>query len=151
MPIGKTTLSFGGVYSQSKTDNQMNYEYITNNDDLNDHFVYREQILAAYADISYKLSDKLETKFGLRGEYGKLDGNSIKLNTRTRTYQFDLFPTLFLNYSWNDSHSLALSVSSRINRPSYVDINPFTTYIDTHTPFKLAILSYYPKNHTSQK
>lgn len=88
-------MSFGGVYSQSKTDNQTNYEYITNEDDLNDHFVYREQILAAYADIDYKLSDKLETKLGLRGEYGKLDGNSIKLNTRTRTYHFDLFPTAF--------------------------------------------------------
>lgn len=133
LPIGKTTLSFGGVYSQSKTDNQTNYEYITNDDDLNDHFVYREQILAAYADIDYKLSDKLETKLGLRGEYGKLDGNSIKLNTRTRTYHFDLFPTAFLNYSWKDSHSLSLSVSSRINRPSYVDINPFTTYMDSHT------------------
>lgn len=133
LPIGKTTLSFGGVYSQSKTDNQTNYEYITNDDDLNDHFVYREQIIAAYADIGYKLSDKLEMKLGLRGEYGKLDGNSIKFITRTRTYHFDLFPTAFLNYSWKDSHSLSLSVSSRINRPSYVDINPFTTYIDSHT------------------
>lgn len=38
-----------------------------------------------------------------------------------------------MNYSWKDSHSLSLSVSSRINRPSYVDINPFTTYIDSHT------------------
>lgn len=26
-----------------------------------------------------------------------------------------------------------MSISSRINRPSYVDINPFTTYIDSHT------------------
>jgi outer membrane receptor protein involved in Fe transport len=133
LPVGNTTLSFGGVYSQSKTDNQTNYEYITNDDDLNDHFVYREQIIAGYADIGYKPTDKLETKLGLRGEYGKLDGNSIKLTKRTRKYQFDLFPTAYLNYSWNDSHSLSLSVSSRINRPSYVDINPFTTYKDSHT------------------
>ena len=133
LPVGKTTLSFGGVYTQSKTDNQTNYEYITNDKDLNDHFVYREEIIAAYADINYKLSNKIETKLGLRGEYGNLDGNSIKLNTRTRSHQLDLFPTAFLNYSWNDSHSLSLSFSSRINRPSYVDINPFSTYIDSHT------------------
>lgn len=133
LPVGKTILSFGGLYSQSKTDNQTNYEYITNDKDLNDHFVYREEIIAAYADISYKLSKKIETKLGLRGEYGILDGNSIKLNTRTRTHQLDLFPTAFLNYSWSNNHSLSLSFSSRINRPSYDDINPFSTYIDSHT------------------
>lgn len=133
LPVGKTVLSFGGVYTQSKTDNQTNYEYITNDDDLNDHFVYREEIIAAYADINYKLSNKLETKFGLRGEYGNLEGNSIKLNTRTRTHQLDLFPTAFLDYSWSNNHSLSLSFSSRINRPSYEDINPFSTYIDSHT------------------
>ena len=47
--------------------------------------------------------------------------------------QLDLFPTLYLNYSWNDDNSLSLSASSRINRPNYSDINPFTTYIDAHT------------------
>lgn len=133
LPIGNVTLSGGATYSQSKTDNRINYDYITNGYDLNDHFVYREQIFATYADIRYKLSDKLETKFGLRGEYGVLDGNSVKLNSRTRNNQFDLFPTAFLNYSWNDNNSLSMSVSSRINRPSYVDINPFITYIDSHT------------------
>lgn len=133
LPVGNVTLSGGAAYSQSKTDNRTNYDYITNDYDLNDHFVYREQIFATYADIKYKLSDKIETKIGLRGEYGILDGNSVKLNSRTRNNQFDLFPTAFLNYSWNDNNSLSMSVSSRINRPSYVDINPFTTYIDSHT------------------
>lgn len=133
LPVGNITLSGGAAYSQSKTDNRTNYDYITNDYDLNDHFVYREQIFATYADIKYKLSDKIETKIGLRGEYGILDGNSVKLNSRTRNNQFDLFPTAFLNYSWNDNNSLSMSVSSRINRPSYVDINPFTTYIDSHT------------------
>lgn len=132
-PIWKTTFSYGALYSRSKTDNKTNYDYISNGYDLNDHFVYREQIFAAYADIRYKLSDKLETKLGLRGEYGILDGNSIKLNSRTRNNQFDLFPTFFLNYSWSDNNSISMSVSSRINRPSYVDINPFTTYLDSHT------------------
>ena len=132
-PIGETTFSYGALYSLSKTDNKTNYDYISNGHDLNDHFVYREQIFAAYADIRYKFSEKLEMKLGLRGEYGILDGNSIKLNSRTRNNQFDLFPTAFLNYSWNGNNSLSMSISSRINRPSYVDINPFTTYIDSHT------------------
>ncbi|ERI88847.1 hypothetical protein HMPREF1981_00232 [Bacteroides pyogenes F0041] len=65
--------------------------------------------------------------------YFTLLGNSIKLNRRTRNNQFDLFPTAFLNYSWSDNNSLSMSVSNKINRPSYVDISPFTTYIDSHT------------------
>lgn len=133
MPIGRCTMSYGVAYSQSKTDNRTDYERISSGQDLSDHFIYRECILAAYADMKYKFSDKLDVKCGVRGEYGKLDGNSIKMNNRTVKHQFDVFPTTYLNYSWKDYNTLSLSVSSRINRPSYVDINPFTTYNDAHT------------------
>lgn len=133
MPIGKAVLSYGNAYSISKTDNLTRYEHMSTGYDLNDHFIYRENIFATYVDMKYKFSERLETKIGLRGEYGRLDGNSLKLNNRTVKRQFDLFPTAYLNYNWNDESSVSLSVSSRINRPSYVDINPFTTYTDAHT------------------
>ncbi len=133
MPIGKANLDYGLAYSRSKTDSRTDYERISNKQDLDDHFIYLEDIYAAYADMEYRLSDKWETKVGLRGEYGKLNGNSIKLNNQHVKYQFDLFPTAYLNYSWNDDNSLSLSMTSRINRPSYVDINPFTKYTDAHT------------------
>ena len=55
-----------------------------------------------------------------------MDKHSIK-------YQFDLFPTAFISYNLDVDNTLSWSFSSRINRPSYVDINPFTTYIDAHT------------------
>ena len=127
------TLSYGIAFSQSKTDNSTCYERISNNYDLNDHFVYNEDIIASYADLRYRLSNKWETKFGIRGEYGKLDGNSIKWNKHSKKYQFDLFPTAFISYNLDVDNTLSWSISSRINRPSYVDINPFTTYINTHT------------------
>lgn len=131
--LGKVKLSYGAAYSRSKTRSTTNYEYISRHEDLNDDFIYREDILAAYADMRWKLSDHWDFKLGLRGEYGRLDGNSVKLQQRTVKHQFDLFPTAFLEYSWNDSKSLYLSVTSRINRPVYADINPFTTYTDAHT------------------
>lgn len=133
MPIGNAVLSYGNAYSISKTDNLTNYEYMNADYDLNDHFVYRENIFATYVDMKYKFSERLETKVGLRGEYCKSDGNSLKLNSRKVKRQFDLFPTAYLNYNWNDENSVSLSVSGRINRPSYVDINPFATYTDAHT------------------
>lgn len=133
LTIGNAILSYGAAYSQSKTDNRTCYERISRNYDLNDHFVYNEYIIASYADMRYRFSDNWEAKVGIRGEYGKLDGNSIKLNTRNIKHQFDLFPTAYIDYSWNNNKTISLSLSSRINRPSYVDINPFTTYIDAHT------------------
>ena len=126
-------LSYGIAYSQSKTNNRTCYERISNNYDLNDHFIYSEDIIASYADLRYKLSNKWEAKLGIRGEYGKLDGNSIKLDKHSIKYQFDLFPTAFISYNLDVDNTLSWSFSSRINRPSYVDINPFTTYIDAHT------------------
>lgn len=133
LAIGNAILSFGAAYSQSKTDNSTYYEQISINHDLNDHFVYNENIIASYVDMRYRFTDKWEAKLGIRNEYGRLDGNSIKLNIRNTTRQFDLFPTAFINYSWDNGKIISLSMSSRINRPSYVDINPFTTYIDAHT------------------
>lgn len=60
-------------------------------------------------------------------------GNSLKLGQRTVKHQFDIFPTAYLNYNMDEDKTLYLSMSSRINRPSYVDINPFATYDDAHT------------------
>ncbi|WP_321479568.1 TonB-dependent receptor domain-containing protein [uncultured Bacteroides sp.] len=133
MPIGHCIMSYGAAYSQSKTDNRTDYERMSTGQDLSDYFVYRESIFAAYSDVKYKFSDHWNLKFGVRGEYAKLDGNSIKMNNRTVKHLFDVFPTAYVNYSWSDYSALSLSVSSRINRPSYVDINPFTTYNDAHT------------------
>lgn len=133
IPVGHAILSYGNAYSASKTDNLTNYEYMNANYDLDDHFIYRENIFATYVDLKYIFSEQLDAKIGLRGEYGKLDGNSLKTNSRKVKRQFDLFPTAYLNYQWSDDNSITLSVSSRINRPSYVDINPFTAYKDTHT------------------
>lgn len=132
VPIGCCNFSYGAAYTQSKTDNRTNYESISTGQDLDDHFVYRESIFAAYADAVYQFSDAWEAKVGVRGEYGKLDGHSVKLDQRMVKHQLDIFPTAYLSYSWNDNHALSLSMSSRINRPTYVDINPFTTYSDAH-------------------
>ena len=133
MPINKGAVSYGVAYSQSKTDNRTRYEQISTGQDLDDHFIYREYILAAYADLRLKCSDYWDFKLGVRGEYGKLDGNSIKMSQRTVKHQFDLFPTAYLNYNLNEDKTFYLSMSSRINRPSYVDINPFVTYTDAYT------------------
>lgn len=136
IPIRQGAISYGVAYSQSKTDNQTHYEWMSTEADLDDHFIYRENILAAYADFRYKCSEYWDFKLGVRGEYGRLDGNSIKMSQRTVKRQFDIFPTAYINYKLGEDKILYFSTSSRINRPSYVDINPFTTYEDAYTVTK---------------
>jgi len=133
MPVGRTSLEYGTAYSLSKTNNHTDYDYISTGNDLNDHFIYREYILSAYVDARCKISDKWETKIGLRGEYGNFIGESVIMDTRTKKKQFDLFPTMYLSYALNDRSTISISLSGRIKRPNYVDINPFTTYTDAHT------------------
>lgn len=133
LPLGKTMLEYGLAYTHSATDNLTNYKHDNSGHDLNDHFKYNEQVYATYVDVRRTLSQYLEAKIGLRAEYGNLEGNSLKLKTRTVKKQFDLFPTAYLNYSWADNNSISWSVKSRIHRPNYVDINPFMIYLDAHT------------------
>ena len=133
LPIWQGAMSYGVAYSQSKTDNRTHYEWMSSEENLDDHFIYRESILAAYADLRYKCAEYWDFKLGVRGEYGRLDGNSIKMNRRTVKRQFDIFPTAYLNYTLSEGKIINLSISSRINRPSYVDINPFTTYEDAYS------------------
>lgn len=131
--FGKALFSYGAACSKSNTDNRTDYEHMTNGCKLDDHFRYGESIFAAYADLRGKLNDKTEAKVGIRCEYGVLDGKSIKMSQQSVKHQFDLFPTLYIKYRCNDDNTLSLSVTSRINRPNYVDLNPFTTYVDAHT------------------
>lgn len=133
LPFKKGTASFGSVYTRSTTENLTNYQSLSLDRDLNDHFLYKEGIWGSYADMKINLSRQWNLKAGLRAEYGVLDGHSLKLNQQTVKHQLDLFPTFFVGYEPDEDNSFSLSVSSRINRPNYSDINPFTTYVDANT------------------
>lgn len=133
LPFKKSTVSCGTVYTRSTTENLTNYQSLSLERDLNDHFLYKEGVWGSYADIKIRLSQQWNVKAGLRTEYGVLDGHSLKLNQQTVKHQLDLFPTFFVGYEPDEDNSFSLSVSSRINRPNYSDINPFTTYVDANT------------------
>jgi Outer membrane protein beta-barrel family len=80
---------------------------------------------------------------------GWLEGKKVV----DRNY-LNVFPTLFLRYAQNDKKSYVLSLTSRINRPSFWDLNPFRTYTTDDTYFEgnpfLLPSKYYRQelNHT---
>lgn len=99
------------------------YDTIRSND-----FYYQESITAAYLNASRKLGEKWEIQAGLRLEHTHMAGQQLMNNQDFRRSFTSLFPTFFARYAINKHHSLEVNYGKRINRPSYVQLNPFIRY-----------------------
>lgn len=120
------------------TDNNFLFEQLgVNGIYLNDpsrtnHFKYRENITAGYANVNTKFKS-VAIQAGLRFENTHSGGESITLTSTTKRNYLDFFPSLFLKHKLSSSHSVGASYSRRINRPNYASLNPFVYYIDQYS------------------
>ncbi|MBK0404652.1 TonB-dependent receptor [Adhaeribacter sp. BT258] len=105
--------------------------------DLNrtNHFLYSENIYAAYANWNYKLSEKYALQTGLRAEETRSRGESLTTGRITRRNYLNLFPSVFLQQKFTENYQISYSYSRRIQRPNYGNLNPFVTYRDPYTYF----------------
>ncbi|KRB54328.1 TonB-dependent receptor domain-containing protein [Flavobacterium sp. Root186] len=131
----KNSVEWGFKASLKNNDNPSIYEYLNNDEwviDANstNHFEYKEQIYAAYANYKYQI-DNLNIQGGLRTEYTAIDILQKTLNEEHKDDYLKWFPTLSLKYEFTSSHSVHASYSKRINRPSQFDLNPFRFYDDS--------------------
>ncbi|SEW51219.1 TonB-dependent receptor domain-containing protein [Chitinophaga arvensicola] len=95
-------------------------------------FIYKENINAAYVNVSKKWSH-LSLQLGLRAENTQTNGfQVIGAKTFNRDYT-QLFPSGYIGYEFNTTHDLGLSMSRRIDRPSYRQLNPFKVFLDPLT------------------
>jgi iron complex outermembrane recepter protein len=132
------------------TDNDAVYDNLINNQRILDsarrnHFIYNENINAAYANYSRKLSKKLNAQLGLRLENTNAKGRSTGFEYDTVQNKFvpfdktfkrnytQLFPTAYLQYTADKDNSFVLNYGRRINRPDYGDLNPFIHFLDRYT------------------
>ncbi len=121
-----------------KTDNNAIYDSVQNGEmvpDINrsNHFVYQENVNAAYVNYSRPLSKKLSGQFGLRLEHTNSKGNQITTGeTFTRNY-VQLFPTAYLQFTADKKNTFVLNYGRRIQRPDYEDLNPFIMFLDKYT------------------
>lgn len=96
------------------------------------HFLYHENNNAAYLNFSKEFK-KFNVQFGLRGEYTDIRTEQKIGNVKFDSSYFQLFPSAFFNYKFKEEQTLGLSVSRRIDRPGYSDLNPFLFLIDVST------------------
>ena len=123
-------LNYGGKISFVETNNASKYFTILNNIDylnldFSNEFKYKENTQAAYFSATKKLSEKWESKVGLRYEFTQTSGFSKTINQLNQKEYSKLFPTLYLSYNASEDHTFSLDYSTRIGRPSYHFLNPF--------------------------
>lgn len=133
-----------------ETDNNAVYDTLRNGNMILDsarsnHFIYTENINAAYVNYSKQFNKKFSAQFGLRLENTTAKGNSKGLaysNASGRFESFDstfnlnytqLFPTAYLQYTANEKNSFTVNYGRRIRRPDYENLNPFVEFLDRYT------------------
>lgn len=133
----KTSFEAGLKTSFVSSDNDAKFFDVSTGTAVNDegktnHFLYDENNNAAYINLK-KDFKKFDAQVGLRAE-----------QTNIKTYQeigqvnwdssyIQLFPTAFFNYRLKEDRTIGISVSRRIDRPGYSQLNPFLFLIDVTT------------------
>lgn len=136
-PLSFVNLSYGAKVSFVQTINNAN-SFNTNAGSATqeilqaDHFVYKENIQAAYFSATRSFSKQWEAQVGLRLESTQTAGESVASQSKEKTRYTELFPSVYVNYKMNDDHTFSLTANRRINRPSFWQLNPFRWYVNEY-------------------
>lgn len=93
------------------------------------HFIYNENINAAYVNASREF-EKWGLQLGLRLENTRAEGEQKVANQNFDRNYTQLFPSIAVTRHLTPVHDLGLTLSRRIDRPNYQQLNPFKNYMD---------------------
>lgn len=137
-PLGKNSKWEAGVKTSFvSSDNDAKFFDVSSGTPVNDvnktnHFLYREYNNAGYINYSREFK-KFDIQVGLRGEHTRVNTAQKMGNVQFDSSYFLLFPSAFFNYKLKEDQALGISVSRRIDRPGYSQLNPFLFLIDVTT------------------
>lgn len=129
-----SALEAGFRASLRENDNEVNtlvkdFDLFETDPRFTDHFIYEDQILAAYLQYGSKIS-VFNYMIGIRAEHSIINGNSESADDFKKEYT-DFFPSATIRYIAKKKDEWQLSYSRRINRPRNNSLNPFTDVEDT--------------------
>jgi len=130
LPVGKKfNFEAGAKMSFVNTDSKIDMNgFLVQND----HFIYKENIQAAYVNGKAQF-DKTTVQLGLRLENTVSKGNSVSTNQVNDTSYLKIFPSFFVQQTLNADNNINFKYSYRIGRPNYDMLNPFRWMIDPYT------------------
>ncbi|UQB67678.1 TonB-dependent receptor domain-containing protein [Epilithonimonas zeae] len=149
----ESTFAIGTSYNYTNTDsdtkqNDFDGTQFVTNTNLSNHFIYKENIIGAYATFERKFSDKFSAKVGTRFEATLSTGDVVgKSDIGFERNYNNLLPYATLNYAINDNNNISYSFSSRVRRPGFGQLNPSRTYFTPtnyiqNNPFMQASKNY---------
>ena len=109
------------------------------------HFIYDENINAAYVNYNRPLGKKWSAQLGLRLEntnsngiskgytFSTVENKFVYTETKFKRSYTQLFPTVYLQYTANEKNQFVINYGRRIKRPDYEDMNPFVHFLDRYT------------------
>lgn len=138
LPFKKLTWKGGVKYASVRSDNNFVYDSLINgvfvySKTLSNHFIYDEKIYAAYISFNKPLHKTLTMDAGVRVERTKSNGNSITSAIETKRVYTNPFPYLSFTKKLSGNNSLNVSLTRRINRPVYANLNPFRYFFDKYS------------------
>ena len=98
---------------------------------VTNHFRYRQDVGAAYADYQTTLGP-VRLDAGLRAEATRVKTLQITGAVAGGWHALDLFPSLHLERALGDDGTLSAAVAKRVTRPDPESLNPFADHQDTH-------------------
>jgi hypothetical protein len=139
LPLKKGAKFEAGIKtSYVETDNNAIYDSVNYGIRVPDygrsnHFIYKENVNAAYVNYSRPFTKKWFGQFGLRLENTNATGNQVTTGQNFDRHYTQLFPTAFIQFKPSDKNSFVLNYGRRIQRPNYQDLNPFILFLDKYT------------------
>lgn len=128
--------SFETGFKYSRIDSESLIDYLVRSgqragfpNEVQDDYRYDETIYAGYVSLGRDW-DSWALKTGLRAEQTRAEGNSITLSETLVQDYFELFPSLYLQHTPAEDHSLSLDYSRKLRRPNYRNLNPFRYYFN---------------------
>lgn len=133
----KMNVEAGVKSSYAVVDNGAYFQTLNNGNWINDtmrtnHFIYKENINAAYVNVSKAFGKKWDTQVGVRVENMNNDGKETQQGGAFQRSNTSVFPTAFVSYKIDDNNSVEASCGRRINRPAYTMMSPFITYFSQY-------------------
>ncbi|HTN44809.1 MAG TPA: outer membrane beta-barrel protein [Flavipsychrobacter sp.] len=111
------------------------------------HFLYNENINAVYINANNEWK-KWATQIGLRLENTNANWEQRTIGQKFDTAYTQLFPSVAVQYHLHARHDLGLTLSRRIERPNYSQLNPFKYFIDK-TTYREGYPYLYPASYYS--
>ncbi|HVU94702.1 MAG TPA: outer membrane beta-barrel protein [Puia sp.] len=139
-PVHAWKIRTGAKFSAVRIDNNFRYDSVAGglsyfDSSLSDRFIYTEKIAAGYASVSRQWKG-LSVEAGLRAEHTVSEGNALNTAQDNKRRYLDWFPSLSLEKQAGKQHRLSLTVSRRINRPPYGDLNPVRYISDPYSYYQ---------------